>query len=297
MPGGRLNQSAAPFTPSSSARKITLRAPDGSELKFDKFKQNGQQPAASPATPTVTSPRKPVKIEKPTEAHEKRIAAEKAEAEAKAKKEREQKEKEEKERKEKEEKERKAKEEAERKKAEEEKARKEEEEKARKEAEEKAKREEEERVKEEERKKAEEAEKLKQEEERKKEEEERKKTEEAAKPTEAKEEVEEGEIKEPTSDAQPAADEKVKFPSAGPDPQRKRPGPLNLKIAQSTPIDAPLPSALATARAIDDIGSVHYPEGIKSPLVELNTHAKDGKFRFVLGVYVSSNAANGDIQI
>ncbi|KAL1719721.1 hypothetical protein EV715DRAFT_251035 [Schizophyllum commune] len=145
VPGGRLNQSAAPFTPSSSARKITLRAPDGSELKFDKFKQNGQQPAASPATPTVTSPRKPVKIEKPTEAHEKRIAAEKAEAEAKAKKEREQKEKEEKERKEKEEKERKAKEEAERKKAEEEKARKEEEEKARKEAEEKAKREEEER--------------------------------------------------------------------------------------------------------------------------------------------------------
>ncbi|KAL1736429.1 hypothetical protein EV714DRAFT_242944 [Schizophyllum commune] len=144
VPGGRLNQSAAPFTPSSSARKITLRAPDGSELKFDKFKQNGQQPAASPATPTVTSPRKPVKIEKPTEAHEKRIAAEKAEAEAKAKKEREQKEKEEKERKEKEEKERKAKEEAERKKAEEEKARKEEEEKARKEAEEKAKREEEE---------------------------------------------------------------------------------------------------------------------------------------------------------
>ena len=135
------------------------------------------------------------------------------------------------------------------------------------------------------------------EEERKKEEEERKKTEEAAKPTEAKEEVEEGEIKEPTSDAQPAADEKGKFPSAGPDPQRKRPGPLNLKIAQSTPIDAPLPSALATARAIDDIGSVHYPEGIKSPLVELNTHAKDGKFRFVLGVYVSSKAANGDIQI
>ncbi|KAI5890229.1 uncharacterized protein SCHCODRAFT_02509143 [Schizophyllum commune H4-8] len=91
VPGGRLNQSAAPFTPSSSARKITLRAPDGSELKFDKFKQNGQQPAASPATPTVTSPRKPVKIEKPTEAHEKRIAAEKAEAEAKAKKERKQK--------------------------------------------------------------------------------------------------------------------------------------------------------------------------------------------------------------
>ena len=45
----------------------------------------------------MTSPRKPVKIEKPTEAHEKRIAAEKAEAEAKAKKEREQKEKEEKE--------------------------------------------------------------------------------------------------------------------------------------------------------------------------------------------------------
>ncbi|KAI5828098.1 ARM repeat-containing protein [Schizophyllum commune Tattone D] len=66
VPGGRLNQSAAPLTPSSPARKITLRAPDGSELKFDKFKQNGQQPAASPATPTVTGSRRSVKIEKRT---------------------------------------------------------------------------------------------------------------------------------------------------------------------------------------------------------------------------------------
>ncbi|KAI4517206.1 ARM repeat-containing protein, partial [Schizophyllum commune Loenen D] len=66
VPGGRLNQSAAPLTPSSPARKITLRAKDGSEIKFDKFGQKGQQAAASPATPTVTGSRRSVKIEKRT---------------------------------------------------------------------------------------------------------------------------------------------------------------------------------------------------------------------------------------
>ncbi|SJK97983.1 uncharacterized protein ARMOST_01239 [Armillaria ostoyae] len=43
---------------------------------------------------------------------------------------------------------------------------------------------------------------------------------------------------------------------------------------------APLPSALATARIIDDLGRIPYPEGIKSPRVELNINAKDGKFRY-----------------
>jgi hypothetical protein len=39
------------------------------------------------------------------------------------------------------------------------------------------------------------------------------------------------------------------------------------------------PSACATARVIDDLGSVPYPEGISSPKVELNINAKNGKFR------------------
>ncbi|KAH9944590.1 ARM repeat-containing protein [Amylocystis lapponica] len=41
-----------------------------------------------------------------------------------------------------------------------------------------------------------------------------------------------------------------------------------------------LPSALATARVIEDLSSVAYPEGIKSPKVELNLNAKQGKFRY-----------------
>ncbi|PBK86881.1 hypothetical protein ARMGADRAFT_939606, partial [Armillaria gallica] len=53
---------------------------------------------------------------------------------------------------------------------------------------------------------------------------------------------------------------------------RRRPTKVN--------IPAPLPSALATARIIDDLGRVPYPEGIKRPRVELNINAKDGKFRY-----------------
>jgi Eukaryotic translation initiation factor 4G1 len=40
-----------------------------------------------------------------------------------------------------------------------------------------------------------------------------------------------------------------------------------------------LPSALTTARVIEDLDSVLYPEGISSPKVELNVNAKNGKFR------------------
>ncbi|KZV61935.1 ARM repeat-containing protein [Peniophora sp. CONT] len=42
----------------------------------------------------------------------------------------------------------------------------------------------------------------------------------------------------------------------------------------------PLPSALATARAIDDIRSIAYPEGIQSPKVELNVNSLKGKFKY-----------------
>lgn len=60
---------------------------------------------------------------------------------------------------------------------------------------------------------------------------------------------------------------------------RKRPGPLDLSGTKQ-PIVAPLPSALATARIIDNLDSVQYPEGIKSPKVELNLNAKPAKYRY-----------------
>ncbi|KAJ7782682.1 ARM repeat-containing protein [Mycena metata] len=47
-----------------------------------------------------------------------------------------------------------------------------------------------------------------------------------------------------------------------------------------TNIPGGLPSALATARIIDDLSRVPYPENVKSPKFELNISAKDGKFRY-----------------
>ena len=61
-------------------------------------------------------------------------------------------------------------------------------------------------------------------------------------------------------------------------PKKVRPGPLDLSYSSKS-IPPPLPSALATARIIDDIGQISYPEGIKSPKVELNINAKGGKFK------------------
>ncbi|KAF8178669.1 hypothetical protein K438DRAFT_1681017 [Mycena galopus ATCC 62051] len=61
---------------------------------------------------------------------------------------------------------------------------------------------------------------------------------------------------------------------------RRRPGPLDLSTTFKPNIPAALPSALATARIIDDLSRVSYPENIQSPKVELNINAKDGKFRY-----------------
>ncbi|KAJ7503006.1 ARM repeat-containing protein [Mycena galericulata] len=63
-------------------------------------------------------------------------------------------------------------------------------------------------------------------------------------------------------------------------PSRRRPGPLDLTNTFKPNIPAALPSALATARIIDDLSRVPYPENIQSPKVELNVNAKDGKFRY-----------------
>ncbi|KAK7036415.1 hypothetical protein VNI00_011612 [Paramarasmius palmivorus] len=106
---------------------------------------------------------------------------------------------------------------------------------------------------------------------------------EAAKAKEA-EEKEEGEIDE--SKETPREEKKQERTplkidtNATPEgPVRRRPGPLDLSTAKSN-IPAPLPSALATARVIEDLGSVSYPEGVKSPQVELNVNATKGKFRY-----------------
>ena len=45
---------------------------------------------------------------------------------------------------------------------------------------------------------------------------------------------------------------------------RKRPDNADLSLSKA-PVAASLPSALATARNIDDLGHVPYPEGIKGP--------------------------------
>lgn len=55
---------------------------------------------------------------------------------------------------------------------------------------------------------------------------------------------------------------------------RRHPGPLNPAVPS-------LPSAISTARIIEDLGSVPYPDGIKSPRGDLNINAKDSKFRYV----------------
>ncbi|KAG0708598.1 hypothetical protein DFH29DRAFT_994027 [Suillus ampliporus] len=56
-------------------------------------------------------------------------------------------------------------------------------------------------------------------------------------------------------------------------------GPLDLASAKRD-VSAPLPSALLTARVIENLSEVAYPEGIKSPKVELNANVRDGRFRY-----------------
>ena len=59
---------------------------------------------------------------------------------------------------------------------------------------------------------------------------------------------------------------------------KTRPGLLDLSGATKNVVAA-FPSALATARVIEDLDHISYPEGISSPKPELNTNSKKGKFR------------------
>ncbi|KIO20804.1 hypothetical protein M407DRAFT_81148, partial [Tulasnella calospora MUT 4182] len=65
-----------------------------------------------------------------------------------------------------------------------------------------------------------------------------------------------------------------------PRPQRHVVGPLDLSHSQGPPFRPGLSSVLASARKIDSLDSVTYPEGIKTPSVELNQdQIKGGKYK------------------
>jgi translation initiation factor 4G len=112
-------------------------------------------------------------------------------------------------------------------------------------------------------------------------------------------ELEEGEIEEPDPDEvftpvegkddslKDKLKEGLRIDTASPLPsqdihRKSRPDPLNLTQATRSAVSPSLPSALATARNISDLSNVSYPEGISSPKPELNSNAKEGKFRLVL---------------
>jgi hypothetical protein len=79
--------------------------------------------------------------------------------------------------------------------------------------------------------------------------------------------------------------------SLSPELPRRRPGPLNLFTSEDH--NPPrLPSALATARIIDNLGRVPYPEGVKRPKAELNINARDGKFRYLFRLSGTYNATD-----
>ncbi|KAH9174998.1 hypothetical protein EDB89DRAFT_429834 [Lactarius sanguifluus] len=59
----------------------------------------------------------------------------------------------------------------------------------------------------------------------------------------------------------------------------KRPGPRNLQTTTTGGTAPALPSALRTARHIEDINRISYPEGIKNPRVQLDVNTQEGKFR------------------
>ncbi|KLO17689.1 hypothetical protein SCHPADRAFT_156858 [Schizopora paradoxa] len=173
--------------------------------------------------------------------------------------------------------EKKAEEERARKVAEEERLKKEAEEaeKAKKEAEEKERLEREAEV-ERLRKEAEEAEK------KRREEEERKKQEERAKDEDSKSKTVAIDVPAKPSSAPEGNLDTVPPLSTSPESRKQRPipGPLDLSSTNRSGIPPPLPSALATARHIQDLGQVSYPEGVASPRPDLNMNARDGKFRY-----------------
>ncbi|KAF9222487.1 hypothetical protein BS17DRAFT_708821 [Gyrodon lividus] len=312
-PGIRsLNTNASTFVPTSRPPKpIVIKNEDGTEVNLESLKKHSPQPPTvpiPPASPVTTSRRTAsVRIEseeaKRKREEQARLEQEKREAVARA---------------EREEQERKRKEEEEAKRIEEEEAkRKEEDEKERLQKEEEEKErsrfEEEQRNRKEEEARLEEQRKQVQEEkeraEREAEERQRKEVlerqeaqleaeeaqdtldspvEESKEPEEG-EVIENGELEEPhvngDSVSKPAKAQKEVLridTSSMPPPlelPRRRPGPLDISAAKRDNSTAPL-SALVTAKNIERLQDVEYPEGVRSPREDLNKDAKDGKFRY-----------------
>jgi translation initiation factor 4G len=80
----------------------------------------------------------------------------------------------------------------------------------------------------------------------------------------------------PVEMEQPRID--ASLPPSPEQPQR-RSGSSDFQTT-TTDIAPPVPSALATARYIEDINRITYPQGIKSPKLELNVNTQKGKFRY-----------------
>ncbi|KAF7971534.1 hypothetical protein HWV62_20840 [Athelia sp. TMB] len=97
----------------------------------------------------------------------------------------------------------------------------------------------------------------------------------------AEKEKEEGEVVESPAKLLLKKKKEALSINTGPSPEarKQRPGPLAFSYGKK---DSPpsFPSALATARIIEDIGQVAYPKGIQSPKIELNVNAKDSKFKY-----------------
>ncbi|KAG1802921.1 uncharacterized protein HD556DRAFT_1263252 [Suillus plorans] len=311
----RLNTNARDFVPGGRpTSKVTIKSQDGMEVTLDALKKHSPQPPTvpiPPASPVVTNRRQP-SVSVRIESEESKRAREEI-----ARKEQEKKDEEERAKKDAiEKKKREAEEEAKRieeeeaarkRKAEEERIRMEEEEKERirqaEEAENERLRQEEEDRLEAEQQEAEQARIALEDEERKQQdaleaEEAQLEAEEAAdivqtsSPTSESQEPEDGEVSEHdealvpqlNGDSGKKLKESLRIDtSAMPPPTeipRRRPGPLDLASTTKKDISAPPPSALLTARVIENLSEVAYPEGIKSPKVELNANVRDGRFRY-----------------
>ncbi|KAF8520278.1 hypothetical protein BU17DRAFT_89283 [Hysterangium stoloniferum] len=312
-PVGRLSMQAPAFVPTKRSSAIKIRNPDNGEpVDLSAVASPVTAPSDGPVSRTagslgISHQRKPTEVRIETEdARNKRMEdqqrakeQERNEQELVAKRQREH---EEKIRKRKEEEERKRKEEEECKRKEEEERKRKEEEEERKEREEKERlrKEEEEKEKERIRKEEEERERirLEEEEKRRKGEEEaaakelaRKAEEEAKARAEEEErlkkEAEEEKATEFTGSPAPSlitpgplSRSASPLPVEPPKLKRPIPGPLDLSATSKPGLPPSLPSALATARIIDNLDRIQYPEGIMSPKPELNTGASNGRFRY-----------------
>ncbi|KAI6046367.1 hypothetical protein EDC04DRAFT_2876735 [Pisolithus marmoratus] len=265
--------------------RLFLR-PMGRRLNWSR----SRSPVLSQSTTPIPPP-SPSEEDKRKREEQARIEQEKLEAA-----EREKKEEEERKRKEEEEAKRREEEEEEKRRKEKE----EEEERARKEEEEKQRQEEERKQREEEEREEKEREELEQERRELAEQEERERAEREAERQRLEEaetetlkasdillEVEEGEVIEngevvepPVNGASdPARNQKESLRIDTSELARRRPGPLDINAAKKDSSTPPR-SALLTARNIDRLDEIEYPEGIRSPKTELNENVKDGKFKY-----------------